>query len=373
MDVVPPVALCPPLSLATAQRLPADAGSDRGDAGAALPDHAADGQRADPVPERQADRLAAGQPLSQRPAWFRAARLAAWLDTYLYPGADVGAYRARPADNDLRAPARPVAGVFRRQTDRRPDGAHRQRNRPHQRLPVARPAQLRHRRADDRDDGSHSVLDQPVAGAGHPAAAADHRLDDPFRAREAAHRLREDRPCLGRGDQRAGRHHSRHPRRQGLRPGKARGRALPGRQRAQSGDERQAEQDLVAVFADGHAAHRNRPAGRLGLRHLADLQERDHGWRADRLPRLHRSLLHPSRFDEPYRLRHPARRLQHQAHFRHPRPRLQRAGTGQPGAPDQGHRPHRTQEGQLPLRHPRRDARCRSGDQARRNDRPGRA
>jgi hypothetical protein len=27
---------------------------------------------------------------------------------------------------------------------------------------------------------------------------------------------------------------------------------------------------VVAVLADGHAAHRNRPADRLGLRHLAD-------------------------------------------------------------------------------------------------------
>jgi ABC-type multidrug transport system fused ATPase/permease subunit len=38
-------------------------------------------------------------------------------------------------------------------------------------------------------------------------------------ARPPAHRLREDRPRLGRGDQRAGRHHPRHPRGQGLRPG----------------------------------------------------------------------------------------------------------------------------------------------------------
>jgi ATP-binding cassette subfamily B protein len=36
--------------------LPADARLDRRDAGPALPDHAADGRRADPVPERRADR-----------------------------------------------------------------------------------------------------------------------------------------------------------------------------------------------------------------------------------------------------------------------------------------------------------------------------
>ena len=148
--------------------------------------------------------------------------LLGWIRTYIL-ALDVGAHRPRPAHPHLRAPARPVARIFRRQTHRRPDGADRQRDRPHQRLPLARPAQLRHRRADDRDDGGHPVLDQPVAGAGHPAAAADHRLDDPLRPRKAAHRLREDRPRLGRGHQRAGRHHPRHPRRQGLRPGKARG------------------------------------------------------------------------------------------------------------------------------------------------------
>ena len=162
VDAVPPVALCPPLPLATAQRLPADAGGDRRDAGAALPDHAVDGQRADPVPERQAYRLAAGQPLPQRPARLRPARLAARLAAHLHPGAGLGAHRPRPAHPYLRAPARPVARIFRRQAHRRPDGADRQRNRPHQRLPVARPAQFRHRRADDRHDRDHPLLDQPV-------------------------------------------------------------------------------------------------------------------------------------------------------------------------------------------------------------------
>jgi ATP-binding cassette subfamily B protein len=35
----------------------------------------------------------------------------------------------------------------------------------------------------------------------------------------------------------------------------------------------------------------------------------EHGRRADRLPRLHRPLLHPTRLDEPHRLGHPARRV----------------------------------------------------------------
>jgi ABC-type multidrug transport system fused ATPase/permease subunit len=58
--------------------------------------------------------------------------------------------------------------------------------------------------------------------------------------------FRKDRPRVVRGDQCAGRHHSRHPRGQGLCPGKARGPALSRRQPAQPGSERQAQQDLVA-------------------------------------------------------------------------------------------------------------------------------
>jgi energy-coupling factor transporter ATP-binding protein EcfA2 len=42
---------------------------------------------------------------------------------------------------------------------------------------------LRDRRADDRHDLRHPVLDQPLAGAGDAAAAALHRVDDPRRAR----------------------------------------------------------------------------------------------------------------------------------------------------------------------------------------------
>jgi hypothetical protein len=166
-------------------------------AGAALPDHAADGQCADPVPERQADRLAAGHHVPRRPARRRPARLGARLDPHLHPGADVRTHRPRPAHHHLRTPARPVAGIFRRQADRRPDGTHRQRDRPHQCLPLTRPAQLRDRRADDRHDRGHPVLDQPVAGAGHLAAVADHRLDDPLCPRKAAHRFRERSTASG--------------------------------------------------------------------------------------------------------------------------------------------------------------------------------
>ena len=98
------------------------------------------------------------------------------------------------------------------------------------------------------------VLDQPLAGAGHAGAAAVHRLDDPCGARPAAHRLRENRPRLGRGHQCAGRHHSRHTRGQGLCAGEARSGALPRGKRAQPGGQRQGQQGLVAVLADRVAA-----------------------------------------------------------------------------------------------------------------------
>ena len=139
-----------------------------------------------------------------------------------------------------------------------------------------------------------------------------------------------------RSDQRAGRHHSRHPRGQGLCPGKARSGALPRSQPAQPGRQRPAQQDLVAVHPDRLAADRNRPAGGLGLRHLAGFAQRHHGRRADRLPGLHQPLLHAARLDEPHRLGDAESRRRRQAHFRHPRPRVQRARAGQPGAPGPG-------------------------------------
>jgi ATP-binding cassette subfamily B protein len=86
------------------------------------------------------------------------------------------------------------------------------------------------RRADDRHDFLHPDFDQSVAGAGDPAAAAVHRVDDSCCARPLAARLRKGRPHLVSGDQCAGRYDSRHPGGQGLCAGKARSGALPGRQ-----------------------------------------------------------------------------------------------------------------------------------------------
>ena len=64
-------ALRPALPQAAARRLPADAGLDRRDAGAALPDHPADGRHPDPVPERPADRARQGGAVPGRPAGAR--------------------------------------------------------------------------------------------------------------------------------------------------------------------------------------------------------------------------------------------------------------------------------------------------------------
>jgi ATP-binding cassette subfamily B protein len=190
-------------------------------------------------------------------------------------------------------------------------------------------------------------------------AAAGHRLDDPLRPRKAAHRLREDRPSLGRGDQRARRHHPRHPRGQGLRPGEARSRALPRRQRTQPGDERQAEQDLVAVLAHRHPAHR---IGLLvvwafGIWQISK-NEITVGVLTAFLAYIGRFY---TRLDSMSRIVSATQRaasstkrifdiLDHVSSVPEPT---------QAGAPDQGDRPDRVEEGQLPLRHPRRDPRRR--------------
>ena len=71
--------LCQAVPQAAARRLPADAGLDRRDAGAALPDHAADGRRPDPVPERAADRIRQGRAVPGRAAGRGAGRLGAGL------------------------------------------------------------------------------------------------------------------------------------------------------------------------------------------------------------------------------------------------------------------------------------------------------
>ena len=70
-----------------------------------------------------------------------------------------------------------------------------------------------------------SCLDAP-AGPGDASPAADHRVSRASGARPDAARLRPGHSGMGRNDQRAGRHDPRHPRRQGVRPGTSRNRAI---------------------------------------------------------------------------------------------------------------------------------------------------
>ena len=93
LGAVPPVALCQALQGLAAAGLPADAGLHRRHAGAALHDHAADGQRADPVPERHPHRYPPGHALPVGPAGRGAAGLGTGLGAYLHPGAGVRAHR----------------------------------------------------------------------------------------------------------------------------------------------------------------------------------------------------------------------------------------------------------------------------------------
>ena len=147
----------------------ADAGLHRRHAGAALPDDPADGRHPDPVPERAADRPSArSSAVPGRRCWPRRWPAGAWA------GRAPTCWRWCPSASAPTCAPPPsttcstlLARLLRRQAHRRPDGAHRLGDRPHQRLPVAARARLRDRRADDRDDGGHPVLDQPAAGGGH--------------------------------------------------------------------------------------------------------------------------------------------------------------------------------------------------------------
>ena len=109
----------------------------------------------------------------------------------------------------------------------------------------------------------------PLAGAGHAAAAAVHRLDDPHRARPAAHRLREDRPCLVARSPTCW--PTPFPASAWSRPSprNSASRAVSGRQSPQPAVNDKLNKIWSSVLADRLAADRDRPAGGVGLRHLA--------------------------------------------------------------------------------------------------------
>ena len=96
-----------------------------------------------------------------------------------------------------------------------------------------------------------------------------------------------------RDDQRAGRHHSRHPRGQGLRPGEARGGALPRGQPATTSQANDRVNKIWSFFSPTVTLLTE--IGLLVVWAFGVWQvvaQQHHGRRADRLPRLHQPLLH---------------------------------------------------------------------------------
>ena len=83
--------------------------------------------------------------------------LLSWARTYVVAWVSER-IAVRSAQSDLRPFAAPVAGVFRRQADRRPDLAGQHRHGSHLLLPVGLPAGFRQRHADDRHDGGHPAV-----------------------------------------------------------------------------------------------------------------------------------------------------------------------------------------------------------------------
>ena len=139
---------------------------------------------------------------------------------------------------------------------------------------------------------------------------------------------------LGRDDQRPGRHHPRHPRRQGLCPGAPRERALSRGQRSRVSGQLPRQRPVVVFRADRQPADRAGTGRRVGLRLVARLPnapEQPHRRRPDRVRAIHRAVLRPHGLDEPHGGRRAAGRGQRAADFRHPRSRAQRRRAGQTG------------------------------------------
>jgi len=86
LGAVPSDAFCQALQGFLVAGLSVDAGINGRHAGAAVHDHAADGQCVDPVPERRAAGCAAGRLLSEWLAWLGAGGLDTGLGPHLYSG-----------------------------------------------------------------------------------------------------------------------------------------------------------------------------------------------------------------------------------------------------------------------------------------------
>ena len=160
---------------------------------------------------------------------------------------------------------------------------------------------------------------------------------------------------LGRNDQRAGRHDSRHPRGQGVCPGASRDRAVRPQQRPRGRGQSAGQLRLVVFRADGETVHRTRAVGRLGLRLLAGVPQCRHGRGAHRVCGLHRPLFHADRIDDPHGAGHAAGGRRGAANLRDSRPRAERRRAGSPRASGSAGGRDRAARRAVPLRHPRGD------------------
>ena len=89
------------------------------------------------------------------------------------------------------------------------------------------------------------------SGSGNAGAVPDHRLARHRFAAAAPPQPPAREPRLVGDDQRPGRHDPGHPRRQGVRPGAPRGRAVPHQQRPRPTRQRPGQHDLVVLRPDG--------------------------------------------------------------------------------------------------------------------------
>ena len=116
--------------------------------------------------------------------------------------------------------------VLRRQADRRSDVADRQRHGKDLQFPVDQSRCFRLRCHDDVMTAAFLLCDRPALGSRVAGTVSGHCLACPLGPLTVAAKLSLVGSRLGRDDERAGRHDSGHPRRQGLRAGKTRDRAI---------------------------------------------------------------------------------------------------------------------------------------------------
>ena len=152
-----------------------------------------------------------------------------------------------------------VAGVLRRQTDRRPDLARQHRHRSDLLLSVGLRARLCQRHSDAGVDGGDPLVARLAVRPGNASSLAGDRIPGASSAQPIAARFCLGHAGMGRDDQRAGRHDSRHSRGQGVCPGAAGSRAVSHGKRSRVSGQLPRER-LVVVLRAGR-----QPADRAGI------------------------------------------------------------------------------------------------------------